>query len=86
MMSANPHIPAFTITSVGLGHWAMGGYIPQYRNQGADLAQEVMQTLSRKNTVNELKKITIPNIYKFEVNKTEGDEYLPRGFTRVFCI
>jgi len=69
MMSANPHIPAFTITSVGLGHWALGGYIPQYRNQGADLAQEVIQTLSRKNTDNELKKIIIPNIYKFEVNK-----------------
>ena len=31
MMMANPKIPAFTITSIGMGHWAVGGCVPRYR-------------------------------------------------------
>ena len=28
MRDANPTLPVFTIASVGLGHWALGGYTP----------------------------------------------------------
>ena len=37
MMLANPKVPAFSLTSIGLGHWAIGGCIPQYRSIGKDL-------------------------------------------------
>ena len=38
MMMANPKIPAFTITSIGMGHWAVGGCVPKYRTVGKDMA------------------------------------------------
>ena len=31
MMTANPRIPTFTLASVGIGHWAIGGFSPKYR-------------------------------------------------------
>ncbi len=42
MMAANPKIPAFTITSIALEQWAIGGYIPDYTDIGVGLAQQVM--------------------------------------------
>lgn len=35
----NPNLPVFTASSVGLGTWVVGGYAPQYRMQGTDLAK-----------------------------------------------
>lgn len=40
MMEANPKLPAFTPSSVGLGYWAIGGVIPEYRALGKEMAQE----------------------------------------------
>lgn len=51
MMSANPKIPAFTVSSIGLGHWVIGGYVPEYRKVGKDLAIQAVsieKNLSRK--------------------------------------
>ena len=31
MMEANPAVPAFTTSSVGLGYWTIGGVMPAYR-------------------------------------------------------
>lgn len=45
MMSANPHIPTFTLTSVGLGHWAIGGYVPRYRTIGKEIAQQAVHII-----------------------------------------
>ncbi len=36
--SANPSLPAFSLSSVGLGNWAIGGYVPEYSMQGRKLA------------------------------------------------
>lgn len=47
MMSANYSMPAFSMTTVGLGHWALGGYIPEYRNIGRDLAEDVVTIESK---------------------------------------
>lgn len=45
MMLANPKVPAFSLTSIGLGHWAIGGCIPQYRSIGKDLARQALYLL-----------------------------------------
>ena len=39
MMAGNPNLPAITLTSIGLSHWAIGGYMPKYRSIGKDLAK-----------------------------------------------
>ena len=71
MMSANPKVPALTVTSVGLGHWALGGYIPNYRNIGADLAQDVVNVLKENNKSKSLKAEIIPNSYSFDAKKLD---------------
>lgn len=42
MMAVNPHIPAFTSSSMGLGYWTIGGVIPDYLEQGRLLAEKVL--------------------------------------------
>lgn len=38
LRDANPTLPVFTIASVGLGHWALGGYTPVYHKVGKEIA------------------------------------------------
>ena len=40
MMEAAPAIPTFTPSSVSLGHWAIGGVLPDYRKVGEEMAME----------------------------------------------
>lgn len=40
LRDANPSLPVLTLSTVGLGHWALGGFVPDYRNMGADLAEQ----------------------------------------------
>nr|WP_288651850.1 ATP-binding protein [uncultured Parabacteroides sp.] len=67
MMLANPKVPAFSLTSIGLGHWAIGGCIPQYRPIGKDLARQAVHLL--KEHPDELDTETIPNVYTFDAKK-----------------
>ena len=67
MMLANPKVPAFSLTSIGLGHWAIGGCIPQYRSIGKDLARQAVHLL--KEHPDELDTETIPNVYTFDAKK-----------------
>ncbi len=71
MMSANPYIPAFTLSFTGLGHWAIGGYVPQYRTLGRDLAQKVIDlqngSLKMKNVLASI----LPNYYVFDLHKVK---------------
>lgn len=69
MMSSNPRIPAFTLTSIGLGHWAIGGYIPKYRPIGKDLARQTIEVLKYKKTGTEVQTQNIPNEYTFDIKK-----------------
>lgn len=68
MMSANPGIPAFTLTSVGMGHWTIGGYQPQYRSVGKELAEQAFE-LIHGNVAQEGELNSIPNEYCFDYNK-----------------
>ncbi|MDB8928138.1 ATP-binding protein [Parabacteroides merdae] len=67
MMLANPKVPAFSLTSIGLGHWAIGGCIPQYRSIGKDLARQALHLL--KEHPEKLDTETIPNLYTFDAKK-----------------
>ncbi len=70
--SASPNIPAFSLSSVGLGSWTVGGFVPEYGPQGkkiADIAARFIKTRHRTF-------ITIKNQYSFdqkELNKFNID-------------
>lgn len=42
---ANPHLPVFSVNGTGIGYWAIGGNIPQYRPLGFELAEKAYQLL-----------------------------------------
>ncbi len=46
MMEAAPGLPTFSITSVGIGYWAVGGIVPAYRAVGKDMARRAIQLLT----------------------------------------
>lgn len=69
MMSSNPSLPAFTLTSTGLSHWAIGGYIPEYRPIGKDLAKQAIDIQAGKIQQKDLHAINIPNVYTFDAQK-----------------
>jgi signal transduction histidine kinase len=64
MMAANPKIPAFTLTSIGLGYWAIGGCVPQYRTIGKELAFKAYRIL--KNAFQKMRIEFVPNKYTFD--------------------
>ena len=45
MMEAAGDIPTFSITSVGIGYWAVGGINPAYRALGKDMARQAVRLL-----------------------------------------
>lgn len=47
MMEANPDVPVFTASSIGLGYWAIGGVIPAFRSFGTEVAREAVRLLNR---------------------------------------
>ena len=49
----NPHLPVFSMSDVGLGHWPVAGYSPRYHVMGKKLADDVTQFLQtgKKKTI-----------------------------------
>ena len=45
MMEAAGDVPTFSITSVGIGYWAVGGVIPSMRALGKDMAHQAVRLL-----------------------------------------
>lgn len=72
MVSAHPSIPAFSISSTGIGHWAIGGYIPSYRNIGEDMANLVIDIVEKKVNPKEIVAEIIPNVYTFDDLKIQS--------------
>lgn len=85
MMTANPSLPAFTLTSVGLGHWVLGGYIPKYRGIGQDLAREAVAILNNQLRPDQIHPNFIPNYYTFDLRKLKqfaiSRQQVPAGAT-----
>lgn len=70
MMSAKPNLPAFTLASVGLGYWVVGGYVPTYRTIGDDLAKRAVAIIAGEAKEKEKLEV-IPNEYVFDSKKLE---------------
>lgn len=45
LKGANPDIPVFTLSTIGLGYWAIGGYVPNYHILGTELARQAVDYL-----------------------------------------
>ena len=63
---SNKEIPAISLTSTGLGDWAIGGYAPDYQNVGAELADDV---IAYEQTGLAPGLHMLENIYKFDYEK-----------------
>jgi len=86
MKAIRPELPAFSLTSIGLGYWAIGGCIPRYHPEGKELARKAIKILSedRGQYVTE-----VPNIYNFDAEQLKAfsinDDMLPKDsvFTNI---
>ncbi|MDR1624506.1 MAG: response regulator [Tannerellaceae bacterium] len=83
MMPVRPDLPAFTLSTTGLGHWAVGGYIPRYRTFGKDLARQAVNLEKGAIQVKDIKATLLPNGYVFDVHKIKemgiATRLLPAG-------
>lgn len=68
LRDANPNLPAFSIASVGMGSWAIGGYAPEFGLVGEDLADIAYDYLKVKMPNSDLFKIR-HNCYTFDKSK-----------------
>lgn len=73
----NPHLPVFSMSDVGLGHWPVAGYSPRYHIMGRYLADDVVQFLQ----TGKKKKITIAECkYYFDFERLKVLKLSLRGF------
>ena len=68
--NANPNLPVFTITSTGMGYWAIGGYTPVYNNIAEQLADKVCEIL-QSDTPTKQEFASLPLNYRFDNNRLE---------------
>ena len=68
LRDANTKIPAFSVSSLGLGYWAIGGYVPQYKPVGKEIAKQVFNYFNNSHQEN-FKIEIIPNKYEFDFKK-----------------
>lgn len=72
LREANPELPVVTMSSVGLGHWAIGGLIPAYHNLGAELADACIAYLD-SGRVQSKKDINIVDVrYVFDSRRLDS--------------
>lgn len=68
LQRANPAIPAFSLSSVGMGNWSIAGHLPVYTAQGESLAELAYNYLSGKGN-REKFTVTLPSVYSFDHTK-----------------
>ena len=82
--NSNRKIPAISLSSTGLRDWAIGGYIPDFQNVGAELADDVIK-YEQTGLAPGLHMLN--NIYQFDYNKLKefgiSKEKLPEDYTLV---
>lgn len=69
MSIANPSLPAFSLSSIGLGDWAIGGDIPDYKNQGKDFAKKIKEVLVDTLTESNVRLEIISSHKRFDIKK-----------------
>lgn len=83
LREANPDIPVISLSTIGLGHWAFGGYVPEYKVVGGDLAGACFDYLD--SVAGYEKKINIiPSHYVFDyervIDRGIALDELPAGY------
>ena len=78
MMEAAGDVPTFSITSVGIGYWAVGGVIPSYRALGKDMAHQAVRLLQGPDS-NRVEVEVIPNKIQMD-SKIVKDKRLDLSF------
>ena len=68
LRDANPTLPVFTIASVGLGHWALGGYTPEYHAVGKNIGAGTYDFLDKGDREG-VDLVTIPGNYTFDIKR-----------------
>lgn len=68
LRDANPTLPVFTIASVGLGHWALGGYTPEYHAVGKNIGAVTYDILDKGDREG-VDLVTIPGNYTFDIKR-----------------
>ena len=68
LRDANPTLPVFTIASVGLGHWAFGGYTPEYHAVGKNIGAVTYDFLDKGDREG-VDLLTIPGNYTFDIKR-----------------
>lgn len=68
LRDANPTLPVFTIASVGLGHWALGGYTPEYHAVGKNIGAVTYDFLDKGDREG-VGLVTIPGNYTFDIKR-----------------
>ncbi|MEG1899838.1 MAG: HAMP domain-containing sensor histidine kinase [Bacteroidales bacterium] len=69
MMAANPQLPTFSLTTLGLGNWAIGGLVPNYRNQGRLLAIKLKEILNNDSLTDGVRFMCITNNKRYDIKK-----------------
>ncbi len=70
ILNANPKVPSFTISSIGLERGVIGGYMPQYRNVGKDLALQALEYADRATSLSSNRHMQyVPNEYVFDYKR-----------------
>lgn len=68
LRDANPTLPVFTIASVGLGHWALRGYTPEYHAVGKNIGAVTYDFLDKGDREG-VDLVTIPGNYTFDIKR-----------------
>ena len=68
LRDANPTLPVFTIASVGLGHWGLGGYTPEYHAVGKNIGAVTYDFLDKGDREG-VDLVTIPGNYTFDIKR-----------------
>lgn len=71
ILPKNKNIPIYTISSIGVGYGAVGGIMPEYRNQGRDMANNLYNMLNGNLQQNTITAQNINNIAKFDAIKID---------------
>lgn len=79
-----PLLPAFSLTSSGIGYWAIGGYVPNYSGVAQRMAQKAYEVVELNDTSHpEL--VSLSNEYKFDAKKLKelgfAKKQLPKNST-----
>lgn len=74
MMDAAEGIPTFSLTSVGLGNWAIGGITPDYHLLGKEIAQQAYKLLNEPEAADVTVEV-IPNVVTMDIKLVKKNKY-----------